>query len=170
MPEQAANNALRVDQPRPGDDHALRARALGSSESERHRLLFDVLASIQAGPSAPSQQAALVARDRENIVGAAAYRRVADSDEAIAVGLVETPARHHGIGTELMRDLAELADSHGIRYLTVEDDPDGHDSGLTELLRDIGFHAEWDLGRVTRVRLHLGTRRPGWVTPTPADP
>ena len=62
---------------------------------------------------------ALVAVDENGeIMGVARYDRTPGTDEAEVAVLVEDAWQHHGIGSELMRELGQLASSRGVTAFT----------------------------------------------------
>lgn len=123
-------------------------------------LLEEVLSCTE---SDPARHAALVARDPTGRIVAAAGYRVFEPRRAVVVGTVDRRYRGLGLGTFLLRRLAEAALDAGILRFRVE--VTAGDRPLADLLRDCGLRSHWDLGRVTHVDLELRARRPGWATP-----
>ncbi len=68
--------------------------------------------------------AALIALDGEEIVGSAHFVRVPGSDRAEAAVVVRDDRQGEGIGTHLLRRLADLAREQGIRVLYAYVQPD----------------------------------------------
>ncbi len=136
------------------DDDARAASARGDA------LLEEIFSCTERNPA---HEAALVAREPGGRIVAAAGYRVFEPHRAVVGGTVDRRYRGLGLGTFLLRRLAEIALDAGILRFRVE--VRTGDVALVDLLRDCGLRSRWDLGRVTHVDLELRARRPGWTTP-----
>lgn len=111
----------------------------------------------------PGHRALLLVRDRDDSVVAAAGYRLTEPGRAEFACTVGPKLRRAGLGTFLLRRLAELALANGIsRFHVVA----GSDDSV-ELVRDCGLRSHWEsLRRPLEVELELAGRRPGWSTPS----
>jgi Acetyltransferase (GNAT) family len=129
----------------------------------RVQLIADVAALIAAGNDDPANHAVLVGEGRGGgLVAVGAYRRSHD-DAATAVCEVNRRYQNLGLGTFLLRRLAEIALGHEIHRFRI--DVTANSESLMDVLRDCGLCSSWDLGLVSHVELDLAHTRPGWSTP-----
>jgi GNAT superfamily N-acetyltransferase len=130
----------------------------------RHGLIADVAERISSGEDDPAHHALLVARDRlDRVVAVGAYQRSHD-DHAAVICEVDRRYQNLGLGTFLLRRLAEIALADETHRFDI--DVVAGACSLAEVLRDCGLQSHWDLGGpVTRVDLDLAHARPGWSTP-----
>jgi acetate---CoA ligase (ADP-forming) len=108
----------------------------------------------------PETQLALVATrgrgDREAIIGVARYERDPDApDHAEFAALVEDAHQGRGVGTLLIRHLAQIASEAGIKNLSGDILSDN--ARMLNLIRDIGleYQSDRDPGGVVRSDLEL---------------
>lgn len=119
---------------------------------------------VSAMQDDPARGALLLARDDDSSVVAVAGYRLIEPERAEFACTVGPALRRAGLGTFLLRRLAELALANGIRRFHVIAASD--DS--VELVRDCGLRSHWEsLRRPLEVELELDGRRPGWATPQP---
>lgn len=108
----------------PDDREGVLAFLLGLSMETRYRRFFslprvdDRLVDLVAHPSECCSEA-LVALDRDEIVGLATYDRLESDPAAADVAVVIADAwQHHGVGSVLMRKLGGAAARRGIERFT----------------------------------------------------
>lgn len=135
-----------------------------SASPERDKLLGDFIDDIASIRQDPARCAALIARDRHGRLVALAGYRAVDGHRANLVCKLDRRYQGLGLGTFLLRRLAELALLHDIDSFHV--DVAAPTGPLSDMLRDCGLRTRWDLDYpITRVDLELVGRRPGWATP-----
>ena len=130
----------------------------------RESTIADVAGLIASGKEVARDHALLVGHDPGNqIVAAGAYARTTD-DRARIVCAIHPTYRNLGLGTFVLRRLAEQALQHGIHYFDVEITEAGNT--VAPVLRDCGFGMRWHMRTpLSTVSLDLRHQRPGWRTP-----
>lgn len=161
-----------VDRPAPAtppvtavrESHPCDIRRLGSGDIESIRVLYAGMDAddgyhrfFAPPPRSFDKLARLIALDDPahcavgafsdgRLVGVANFVAIGDNGDAEIALVVDAARQHHGIGTELLRRLADFARDRGVQRFIGYVMPDN--SKALELMRDIDFpvSSHWDDG------------------------
>lgn len=99
---------------------------------------------------------AVVVLDGDDLVGVGRYVRLAEPDEAEVAFVVSGPWRGHGLATDLLRRLADIARRNGISTFVAETLAENH--RMLDVFRHAGYPTTCHLvDGVMETRLDLGT-------------